>query len=46
MDTRITDHNKNWNILLFKEVITIKEKKAISTTGLKVSKELTNYVVT
>ena len=39
MSTRIIDHHKNWNILLFK-AIKIKEKKPILNTGLKASKEL------
>ena len=39
MSTRIIDHHKNWNILLFK-VIKTKEKKPILNTGLKASKEL------
>ena len=29
MNTRIIDRHKNWNILLFKEAIKIKEKKPI-----------------
>ena len=40
MNTRIIDRHQNWNILLFKEAIKIKEKKPILNTGLKVSKEL------
>ena len=40
MNTRIIDRHKNWNILLFKEAIQIKEKKTILNTGLKASKEL------
>ena len=40
MNTRIIDRRQNWNILLFKEAIKIKEKKPILNTGLKVSKEL------
>ena len=40
MNTRITDRHKNWNILLFKEAIKIKEKKPISNTCLKAPKEL------
>ena len=40
MNTRIIDRHKNWNILLFKEAIQIKEKKPILNTGLKASKEL------
>ena len=31
---------KNWNILLFKEAIKIKEKKPILNTGFKTSKKL------
>ena len=40
MNTRIIDRHQNWNILLFKEAIKIKEKKPILNTGLKASKEL------
>ena len=40
MKNRIIDCHKNWNVLLFKEVIKIKEKKPIFNTGLKTSKEL------
>ena len=40
MNTRITDRHKNWSILLFKEVIEIKEKKPVFNTDLKASKEL------
>ena len=40
MNTRIIDCLKNWNILLFKKAIKIKEKKLILNTGLKASKEL------
>ena len=40
MNTRIIDRHENWNILLFKEAIKIKENKPISNTGLKASKEL------
>ena len=40
MNTRIIDCHKNWNLLLFKEAIKIKEKKPILNTGLKASKEL------
>ena len=40
MNTRIIDCHKNWNILLFKKAIKIKEKKPILNTSLKASKEL------
>ena len=40
MNTQIIDHRKNWNILLFKEAIKIKEIKPTLNTGLKASKEL------
>ena len=40
MNTRIIDRHKNWNILLFKEAIKIKEKKPILNTGFKTSKKL------
>ena len=36
----IIDCYKNWNILLFKEAIKIKEKKPILNTGFKVPNEL------
>ena len=39
MKTRIIDRHKNWNILLLKEAIKVKEKKPILNTGLKVPKE-------
>ena len=39
MNTRIIDCH-NWNLLLFKEAIKIKEKKPILNTALKASKEL------
>ena len=35
ISTRIIDSHNNWNILLFKEAIKIKEKKPILNTGLK-----------
>ena len=38
MNTRIIDHHKNWNVLLFKEAIKIKEIKPTLNTGLKASK--------
>ena len=38
--TIIIDLHKNWNILLFKEAIKIKESKPILKSGLKASKEL------
>ena len=40
MNTRIIDCHKNWNVLLFKEAIKIKEIKPTLNTGLKASKEL------
>ena len=40
MNTRVIDYHENWNIFLFKEAIKVKEKKAILSTGFKVSKEL------
>ena len=39
MNTRITDHHKNWNTLLFKEAIKIK-KKETDFEHSKASKEL------
>ena len=40
LNTRIIDRHKNWNILLFKEAIKIKEKKPILNTNLEAPKEL------
>ena len=39
-DTEITDRHKNWNILLFKEALKIKELDPILNSGLKAFKEL------
>ena len=39
-NTEITDRHKNWNILLFKEALKIKELNPILNSGLKASKEL------
>ena len=39
-NTKITDHYKNFNILLFKQALKINERKPILNTGLKASKEL------
>ena len=36
----ITEWYKNWNILLFKEVLKTKELNPILSSGLKTSKEL------
>ena len=40
MNTQIIDRHKDWNILLFKEAIKIKEVKPSLNIGLKASKEL------
>ena len=40
MNTQIIDRQKNWNMLLFKEAIKIKEIKPTLKTGFKASKEL------
>ena len=45
MKTRIIDGHKNWNVLLFKEKIKIKEIKPTLNTGLKVAKELQLYEI-
>ena len=37
INTRIFDCPENWNILLFKEAIKIKEKKRILNTGLQLN---------
>ena len=39
-NTEIVDRHKNWNILLFKEALKLKELKPILNSGLKASKEL------
>ena len=39
-NTEIIDRHKNWNILLFKEALKIKELNPILSSGLKASKEL------
>ena len=39
-NTEIIGKHKNWNILLFKEVLKIKELNPILNSGLKASKEL------
>ena len=40
MNIRVIDRHKNWNVLLFKEAIKIKEIKPTLNTGLEASKEL------
>ena len=37
---RIIDSHSNWNVLLYKEAIRIKELKPLLNIGLKASKEL------
>ena len=39
-NTEIVDRHENWNILLFKEALKLKELKPILNSGLKASKEL------
>ena len=39
-NVRIIDSHRNWNVLLYKEAIRIKELKPLLTIGLKASKEL------
>ena len=39
-NVRIIDCHRNWNILLYKEAIKIKELKPLLNIGLKASKEL------
>ena len=39
-NTEIIDRHRNWNILLFKEALKIKELNPILNSGLKASKEL------
>ena len=38
-NVRIIDSHRNWNVLLYKEAIKIKELKALLNIGLKASKE-------
>ena len=38
-NTEIIDRHKNWNIILLKEALKIKELNPIVNSGLKVSKE-------
>ena len=45
MNTRIIDGHKNWNVLLFKGKIKIKEINPTLNTGLKVAKELQLYEI-
>ena len=40
MNSQIIDRHKNWNILLFKEAIKIKEIRPSLNIGFKASKEL------
>ena len=39
-NVRIIDFHRNWNVLLYKEAIKIKELKPLLNIGLKASKEL------
>ena len=39
-NVRIIDSHRNWNVLLYKEAIRIKELKPLLNIGLKASKEL------
>ena len=39
-NTTIIDRHNNWNILLFREALKIKELKSCLNSGLKASKEL------
>ena len=39
-NVRIIDSHRNWNALLYKEAIRIKELKPLLNIGLKASKEL------
>ena len=39
-NVQIIDSNSNWNVLLYKEAIKIKELKPLLNIGLKASKEL------
>ena len=39
-NVRIIDSHRNWNVLLYKEAIKIKELKPLLNIGLKASKEL------
>ena len=39
-NAEMTDRHKNWNILLFKEALKIKELNPIFNSGMKASKKL------
>ena len=39
-NVRIIDSHRNWDVLLYKEAIKIKELKPLLNIGLKASKEL------
>ena len=39
-NVRIIDSHRNWNVLLYKETVKIKELKPSLSIGLKASKEL------
>ena len=39
-NVRIIDSHRNWNVLLYKEAIKIRELKPLSNIGLKASQEL------
>ena len=39
-NVQIIDSHRNWNVLLYKEAIKIKELKSLLNNGLKASKEL------
>ena len=39
-NVRIIDSHSNWNVLLYKEAVKIKELKPLLNIGLKASKEL------
>ena len=39
-NVQVIDSHKNWNVLLYKEALKIKELKPLLNNGLKASKEL------
>lgn len=45
-NVRVIDSHKNWNVLLYKEALKIKELKPVLNDGLKASKELDHFYCT
>ena len=45
-NVRVIDSHKNWNVLLYKEALKIKELKPVLNDGLKACKELDHFYCT